>query len=102
MAWAQSLQEVRKEVCGQLGLSEEDIELSMGMSGDFEQAVSISSQPLACLHVFLPSQHEPLKPRDAAGNISPKQSEFGAMQIEMGSTNVRVGSTIFGARNYDK
>jgi uncharacterized pyridoxal phosphate-containing UPF0001 family protein len=48
----------RAEVCSALGLPEEEVELSMGMSGDFEQA------------------------------------------IEMGSTNVRVGSTIFGARQY--
>lgn len=50
------LSKCRKEVAQALGLNETDIELSMGMSGDFEQA------------------------------------------IEMGSTNVRVGSTIFGAR----
>lgn len=54
------LKGVRSEVSQALGLPEEDLELSMGMSGDFEQA------------------------------------------IEMGSTNVRVGSTIFGARNYNK
>ncbi|PSC69017.1 proline synthase co-transcribed bacterial-like protein -like [Micractinium conductrix] len=48
----------RTAVCEALGLKEEDVELSMGMSGDFESAV------------------------------------------EMGSTNVRVGSTIFGARSY--
>jgi hypothetical protein len=43
------------QVCSALGLRPEDVELSMGMSGDFEAA------------------------------------------IEMGSTNVRIGSTIFGA-----
>ncbi|KAH7618533.1 hypothetical protein Ndes2526B_g05431 [Nannochloris sp. 'desiccata'] len=48
----------RKDVAEAVGVSENDLELSMGMSGDFEAA------------------------------------------IEMGSTNVRVGSTIFGARNY--
>jgi hypothetical protein len=42
-------------VCAALGLQRDAVELSMGMSGDFEAA------------------------------------------IEMGSTNVRVGSTIFGA-----
>jgi pyridoxal phosphate enzyme (YggS family) len=52
------LAECRSAVAKALGLSEEGLELSMGMSGDFEQAV------------------------------------------EMGSTNVRVGSTIFGARDY--
>ncbi|KAK4754381.1 hypothetical protein SAY87_002485 [Trapa incisa] len=50
----------RTEVCKALGIPEEKCELSMGMSGDFEQA------------------------------------------IEMGSTNIRVGSTIFGAREYPK
>ncbi|PON41201.1 Proline synthase co-transcribed protein [Parasponia andersonii] len=48
------------EVCKALGLTKEQCELSMGMSGDFEQA------------------------------------------IEMGSTNVRIGSTIFGPREYAK
>ena len=46
------------QVCAALGVAPEAVELSMGMSGDFEAA------------------------------------------IEMGSTNVRVGSTIFGARDY--
>ncbi|XP_043692643.1 pyridoxal phosphate homeostasis protein-like [Telopea speciosissima] len=50
----------RLEVCKALGIAEENCDLSMGMSGDFEQA------------------------------------------IEMGSTNVRIGSTIFGAREYTK
>ncbi|KAK9902621.1 hypothetical protein WJX75_000378 [Coccomyxa subellipsoidea] len=56
----QCLEACREEVCKALGLCAADVELSMGMSGDFEQA------------------------------------------IEMGSTNVRVGSTIFGARDYSK
>nr|GMC89808.1 proline synthase co-transcribed bacterial homolog protein-like [Ipomoea batatas] len=51
-----TLANCRSEVCNALGIAEEQCELSMGMSGDFELA------------------------------------------IEMGSTNVRVGSTIFGAR----
>lgn len=55
-----ALSSCRKEVCDELGIPEEQCELSMGMSADFEQA------------------------------------------IEMGSTNVRVGSTIFGAREYPK
>ena len=52
----QTLAACRDEVCAGLGLDAKDVELSMGMSGDFESA------------------------------------------IEMGSDNVRVGSTIFGAR----
>jgi PLP dependent protein len=54
------LSDCRIEMCRALNLNESDMELSMGMSGDFESAV------------------------------------------EMGSTNVRVGSTIFGARDYSK
>ncbi|XP_050369673.1 uncharacterized protein LOC126787809 [Argentina anserina] len=54
------LSRCRTEVCKELGMAEENFELSMGMSGDFEQS------------------------------------------IEMGSTNVRVGSTIFGPREYPK
>merc|ERR1711875_166260 len=53
-----TLSRVRKEVSEATNISEEDMELSMGMSNDFEEA------------------------------------------IKMGSTNVRVGSSIFGARNY--
>lgn len=55
-----TLSNSRLEVCKALGLDEDECELSMGMSGDFEQA------------------------------------------IEMGSTIVRVGSTIFGPRDYAK
>ncbi|XP_030453377.1 uncharacterized protein LOC115674978 isoform X1 [Syzygium oleosum] len=55
-----TLSNCRTEVCKALGINEEQCELSMGMSGDFEQA------------------------------------------IEMGSTNVRIGSTIFGPRDYSK
>ncbi|CAD7700213.1 unnamed protein product [Ostreobium quekettii] len=48
----------REAVCRDLDIPVDDLDLSMGMSGDYEQA------------------------------------------IEMGSTNVRVGSAIFGARDY--
>eukprot|EP00238_Polyblepharides_amylifera_P001337 CAMPEP_0196571610 /NCGR_PEP_ID=MMETSP1081-20130531/1769_1 /TAXON_ID=36882 /ORGANISM="Pyramimonas amylifera, Strain CCMP720" /LENGTH=234 /DNA_ID=CAMNT_0041888627 /DNA_START=151 /DNA_END=855 /DNA_ORIENTATION=- len=54
----QCLSKCRRQVAAELQLQEESLELSMGMSGDFESA------------------------------------------IEMGSTNIRVGSTIFGARDY--
>lgn len=56
----QCLQECRAKVAAAIGVEEDTLELSMGMSGDFENA------------------------------------------IEMGSTNIRVGSTIFGARDYSK
>eukprot|EP01023_Acetabularia_acetabulum_P013730 TRINITY_DN1663_c0_g1_i4.p2 TRINITY_DN1663_c0_g1~~TRINITY_DN1663_c0_g1_i4.p2 ORF type:complete len:282 (-),score=33.26 TRINITY_DN1663_c0_g1_i4:55-900(-) len=52
------LKECRCKIADVMGVQVEELELSMGMSGDFEQA------------------------------------------IEMGSTNVRVGSSIFGARDY--
>jgi PLP dependent protein len=52
------LAKCRRELALDLSIDEKSLELSMGMSGDFEAAV------------------------------------------EMGSTNVRVGSTIFGARDY--
>jgi len=55
-----ALRKVRGEVAKALNVEEESLELSMGMSNDFEEA------------------------------------------IRMGSTNVRVGSSIFGARNYAK
>ena len=54
----QTLKEVRRKVSQELNVPESEIELSMGMSNDFEEA------------------------------------------IKCGSTNVRVGSSIFGARDY--
>ncbi|XP_057608741.1 pyridoxal phosphate homeostasis protein isoform X2 [Chionomys nivalis] len=56
----QVLLHLRQELCEKLGIPVEQVELSMGMSGDFQHA------------------------------------------IEVGSTNVRVGSTIFGERDYSK
>ncbi|KAJ6820790.1 putative proline synthase co-transcribed bacterial-like protein [Iris pallida] len=55
-----TLSNCRTDVCEALGIPEEQCELSMGMSNDFEQA------------------------------------------IELGSTNVRIGSIIFGPREYPK
>ncbi|KAK9501557.1 hypothetical protein O3M35_012260 [Rhynocoris fuscipes] len=54
------LRKCRDEVCSKFEMNTKDVELSMGMSGDFEHA------------------------------------------IELGSTNVRVGTTIFGAREPKK
>lgn len=54
----ETLIQCRKDACQALDLKEEDMELSMGMSGDFEEA------------------------------------------IEAGSTIIRVGTSIFGARDY--
>ncbi|XP_019370029.1 PREDICTED: proline synthase co-transcribed bacterial homolog protein [Gavialis gangeticus] len=56
----QVLLSLRQEVCEKLNISIEKVELSMGMSTDFQHA------------------------------------------IEVGSTNVRIGSTIFGERDYSK
>jgi uncharacterized pyridoxal phosphate-containing UPF0001 family protein len=56
----EALVKYREDVCSEFGLVQDDLELSMGMSNDYAQA------------------------------------------IEMGSTNVRVGSTIFGARDYSQ
>lgn len=39
----QCLAACREEICNALGLSPSDVELSMGMSGDYEQAVSFSA-----------------------------------------------------------
>lgn len=61
--------ECRKQVCEELGLSETSVELSMGMSSDYLIAVSIIIK------------------------INKRN-----LQVEYGSTNVRVGSTIFGSR----
>lgn len=56
----QVLLSLREELCKKLGAPPEQVELSMGMSMDFQHA------------------------------------------IEVGSTNVRIGSTIFGERDYSK
>lgn len=53
-----TLVDCRKELADSMGMAETDLDLSMGMSGDFEEA------------------------------------------IQRGATSVRVGSTIFGARDY--
>jgi hypothetical protein len=101
----QTLLNVRAEVCKLLGLLEDDVELSMGMSGDFEQAVRqfhvdincYCLQPTYNMMVLCTRHHfDPLA-------VSAIQKAAALLsQIEMGSTNARVGSTIFGTRNYDK
>lgn len=58
MSCFNKLHQCRSEVAKSIGVAEAELELSMGMSGDFEEA------------------------------------------IRRGATNVRVGSTIFGARDY--
>jgi hypothetical protein len=67
----------------------------MGMSDDFEHAVCTVPPWLAqCLLAQLALND--MAPFRLTGFVP-----F-ATQIELGSTNVRVGSTIFGARNYNK
>jgi PLP dependent protein len=95
LARLQTLQHVRGEVCKLLGLSEDDVELSMGMSGDFEQAVRLFAKLICSCFRRIAFYIRPLMLRS-------RSASFLLPQIEMGSTNVRVGSTIFGARNYDK
>lgn len=56
----ETLVDLRKQLASSLGCGEGDLELSMGMSGDMDQAIS------------------------------------------MGSTSIRVGTAIFGARDYSK
>lgn len=74
----------RERVSQDLGLPLEGIELSMGMSGDFEHAVC------ACMRAAVVV---------SMANLCYIFSIllFG-IQIRLGSTNVRVGSTIFGER----
>ena len=48
MTLLQTLARCRDEVCEALNLKHEDVELSMGMSGDFEEAVSALSQFWCC------------------------------------------------------
>lgn len=42
----QILSDCRTEVCEALGIPEDQLELSMGMSGDFEQAVRNHQDPV--------------------------------------------------------
>lgn len=55
LLWCQTLLDCRKEVCAELAMAEEECELSMGMSADFEQAVSTNSCML--LVTGLPKKH---------------------------------------------
>jgi hypothetical protein len=61
----------------------------MGPSGDFNQ---VQEAELAKLLLLTPVRF---------GDVFAALL-YSASQIEMGSTNVRVGSTIFGARDYSK
>jgi len=85
-------------VCKELDIPVEECELSMGMSGDFELAVSH-------LVSFLLTSYAQVLVVTTIFSICLLTVVFNFLllllfQIEMGSTNVRVGSTIFGAREY--
>ncbi len=86
----------------------------MGMSSDFEAAVSSRFKDLWKHQAFhypltrLPFQ-EPFSVVLSAASASyilfspsPCPSSYLTTQIALGSTNVRVGSTIFGDRDYSK
>lgn len=73
---------VRKAVADALGTSETDLELSMGMSGDFELAVGLPRRVCSLRRWWI------------------SLTLVCIWQIACGSTYVRVGSTIFGDRNY--
>lgn len=85
-------------------MSEDEVELSMGMSGDFEQAVRLTFT--WCLFLYLctsDGDSSLVAPNITNEHMKIANNNVAALlQIKMGSTNVRVGSTIFGARNYDK
>ena len=129
----QCLEKCREDVCSKLGLEPSDVELSMGMSQDFEQAVRRSSLCIFLCRAAMPCMagtgyssprvpycgmarthlHAPVLPlmarsKEACRYVHCCQTCQDsrlcsiALQIEMGSTNVRVGSTIFGARDYAK
>ena len=51
-ACLQCLSGLRGEVSAALGIPEVDLELSMGMSGDFEQAVCFSPDSLSTCEPF--------------------------------------------------
>ena len=75
----QLLAKCRDEAASELKLESKSLELSMGMSADFEMAVGASRLLSVITRAFA-----------------------ACAQIEHGSTNVRVGSTIFGHRDYSK
>jgi uncharacterized pyridoxal phosphate-containing UPF0001 family protein len=80
---AQKLRACRTQISNELKLVEATIELSMGMSGDYEAAVRKFA--LHCSFIF---------------NKKYQIDVFRCSQIREGSNNVRVGSAIFGARKY--
>lgn len=112
-------------MCEKLNLPVEKVELSMGMSTDFQHAVSVILPLLLGEQTRLHPKFRPRCPPDrwrcpcwrllgseqalgvAVGGESvgnhralPSPPPLCLFQIEVGSTNVRIGSTIFGERDY--
>ena len=108
------LADCRRQVAAALGLQEGELELSMGMSGDFEQ-VGWSHMGLCAMlwgadkdwvggvapHCLPPAPAACLPAHNAAVWSHCPPPPPAVQAIEMGSTNIRVGSTIFGARVYN-
>jgi hypothetical protein len=94
--------ECRKKVCDELGLPVEQVELSMGMSHDFKIAVRLPLFACACACARPLFACEDSKVTTLTFPSSGRLCVLLAAQIEEGSTNVRVGSSIFGARAYHK
>lgn len=84
------LVQCRDMLCTALDLPTESVELSMGMSSDYELAVSYSFK-------FELQSNPPFKSDTNFFDL-----ESTNVQIKCGSTNVRVGSSIFGNRVYKK
>lgn len=74
------LSKCREAICNELEINIKNVELSMGMSNDYEHAVGLqfrSTHFMLFYQIFINCYF---------------------LQIELGSTNVRVGSAIFGNR----
>lgn len=88
------LRSTRSLVATSLEIPEEELELSMGMSGDFEQAARRHRAP-SSTSLTLNSTFQIQVPCLLTLLLLNWES-----QIAQGSTSVRVGSSIFGARSY--
>ena len=71
----EALVQCRENICKKFNIDLKQVELSMGMSHDYEQAVSV------CVSI-----------------LKKKSKIFFSLKIIMGSSNVRIGSSIFGSR----
>uniref|UniRef100_A0A8C0JMQ8 Pyridoxal phosphate homeostasis protein n=1 Tax=Canis lupus dingo TaxID=286419 RepID=A0A8C0JMQ8_CANLU len=97
----QVLLSLREELCKKLSVPPEQVELSMGMSMDFHGFYQKKT--------FETPHHSNRAPNSSGCQLvgciilnSGLDAFSSSPQIEVGSTNVRVGSTIFGERDYSK